>query len=106
MVVFPELGRSCVVPHLNAALFACGSMVLADRLCAGFPRYARKTRTHEHVKYRSAEGVARQLRKSYHGYRFHRFAVKTIAIGYEICIRPRRWTSGGTPYRRDFNRHS
>ena len=26
--------------------FACGSMVRADRLCAVFPRVARKNRTH------------------------------------------------------------
>jgi hypothetical protein len=38
-------GHSCIVLHLKAAHFACGSMVLADRLCAIFPRYARKNRT-------------------------------------------------------------
>jgi len=28
--------RSCVVPHLKATLFACGSMGRADRWCAVF----------------------------------------------------------------------
>src|SRR5262245_1656038 len=40
-------------------------MVRADLLCAVFPRCARKNRTRKKGKYRSAEGAARQLRKSY-----------------------------------------
>jgi hypothetical protein len=32
-----------IVPHLNAELFACGSMVLIDYFVYGFPRVARKT---------------------------------------------------------------
>ena len=39
-------------------------------LCAVFPRYARKNRTHLNIKYRSAEGSMRQLRKSYYNLQF------------------------------------
>jgi len=39
-------------------------MVLPIISCAVFPRWARKNRTRLKVKYRSAEGSARQLRKS------------------------------------------
>jgi len=45
--------------------FACGSMVLFDLVCAVFPRYVRENRTPLKIKYRSAEGATRQLRKYY-----------------------------------------
>jgi len=44
-------------------VFACGSMVLADRLVCGFS-VLRAEKPHTIEKYRSAEGSMRQLRKS------------------------------------------
>jgi len=40
-------------------------MVHVDLVCAVFPRVARENRTPLKIKYRSAEGQKRQLRKSY-----------------------------------------
>ena len=40
-------------------------MVRADLLCAVLVRYARENRTPLEIKYRSAAGATRQLRKSY-----------------------------------------
>jgi hypothetical protein len=57
--------HSYAVSQLNATFFACGSMVLPYLMCAIFPRGARENRTQKEIWYRSAEGSARQLRKSY-----------------------------------------
>jgi hypothetical protein len=48
----------------HKAILACGSMVHIDHFMGRFPRAARKTAHNENGKYRSAEGAARQLRKS------------------------------------------
>jgi len=40
-------------------------MVLFDLVCAVFLRYVRENRTPLKIKYRSAEGATRQLRKYY-----------------------------------------
>jgi hypothetical protein len=55
--------RSCVIQHHNTAVFACGSMVLAELVCAVLRRYAPQNRTPLKTRYRSAEGTTRQLRK-------------------------------------------
>ena len=48
----------------QSRILACGSMLLANPSVCGFPRCARKTAHDKKVTYRSAEGSARQLRKS------------------------------------------
>jgi hypothetical protein len=53
----------CITQRVSEdALFACGSMVRIDHFVCSFSAQRGKTAHNEHVKYRSAEGSARQLR--------------------------------------------
>ena len=57
--------QRCLLVRRSAMPSAAQEKVLNHLLCAVFPRYAWKNRTQLKGEYRSAEGSARQLRKSY-----------------------------------------
>ena len=60
-----DVMRSCVVPHRKAARLPAAAWDVSIVCMRFFPRVARKKPHTFNVKYRSAEGSARQLRKSY-----------------------------------------
>ena len=63
---FIEIRTYAVEPFcVTATRFACGSMVLYDHMFVVFALGERKNDKREKRNYRSTEGSARQLRKSY-----------------------------------------